>query len=217
MPVASAGEHEKEKLVASIRHAFSSSCYPGDDQLVGRVGVSECRDLGAESRASAVFRGKHWRDLLPQQLGEYQVCFWLSARGLAYYLPAYLIAALTDEEWGEGLARDITFRLTPPLERDQEGRKEFEEIVTCLSLEQKHVVRQFFEYRLAGQGGPRAPIDPDQFKKALIEDWRESDDPEKQEMIDYVGWKFQQDNDWERGDPAVALARYWARHIHLGG
>jgi hypothetical protein len=94
---------EQRHLIEAIRDAFEERAYPGDDQLCGS-------DYGDEPAEYALgFRGLDWRTLHPDFLSyHYAALSFLTDEGLAYFLPAFLIADVL----GVGGNADPVFHLT---------------------------------------------------------------------------------------------------------
>jgi len=101
-----------------VEHVFSSALYPGDDRLMAGspshvAGCMECQE------AKATFCGRQWSELV--RAGErppygYGDLGFLLPEARAYFLPAYLTAALQDKttHWLEVIPNlsELTARLT---------------------------------------------------------------------------------------------------------
>lgn len=71
-----------------VRQAFSGTTYPGDDGLVSHD-CWECREV------SELFRGTQWEKWIGLQFDQLMIPL-LSPSAFKYYLPAFLINALTN-------------------------------------------------------------------------------------------------------------------------
>jgi hypothetical protein len=102
-------EPEAAALCAEIRAAFADTPYPGDDQLASGGG-DESSEIGVE------FRGLRWQSVHPELLAhQYTATSFLSAAGLRYFLPAFLLSDVHYSLSGDPLYEsnaDPTFTLT---------------------------------------------------------------------------------------------------------
>jgi hypothetical protein len=81
----------KAALVREIREAFAETPYPGDNNLSGSKQGDEPAECALE------FRGVNWKTVHPRLLASnYTSLSFLTAEGFRYFLPAYMIAELTD-------------------------------------------------------------------------------------------------------------------------
>jgi hypothetical protein len=133
-----------EALKQEIEAAFTGVLYPGDD----RIAYSNIDFDG--SRLAAAFKGRHWKELTPDEMHWNEMIF-LSREGFHYYLPAYLLASL--EDYNGTLNEDIrpltvygltlSAEDTPLHRRLRESRlKDFEVFTPA----QKRAIRSFLEY-----------------------------------------------------------------------
>jgi hypothetical protein len=132
-----------EALKQEIEAAFADVPYPGDEHIA----YSNIDFDG--SRLAAAFKGKHWKELTPDEMHWNEMAF-LSREGLHYYLPAYLLASLEDHDGtlNEDI-RPLTIYgliLSPDTSRKHHLRasqlKEFEVFTPA----QKRAIRSFLEY-----------------------------------------------------------------------
>ncbi len=80
-------EGEAGAVASQIKSAFEGAAYPGDDRLSG----SSQGDDGPQYALE--FRGQDWRTLHPEFLSyNYAAPSFFTAEGLAYFLPAFLLA-----------------------------------------------------------------------------------------------------------------------------
>jgi hypothetical protein len=143
-PMSTMNPSRLEALKQEIEAAFAGVPYPGDEHIA----YSNIDFDG--SRVAAAFKGKHWKELTPDELHWNEMNF-LSPAGLHFYLPAYLLASL--EDYNGTLNEDIrplsVYGLTlndedtPRNRRIRESQlKEF----AAFSPAQKRAIRAFLEY-----------------------------------------------------------------------
>jgi hypothetical protein len=107
------------EIIAQIHSGFADTPYPSDDEPEQESDIREqLMDHGSifdeQSRYRLAFRGLDWRTLHPQFLAiHYSGLIWLSDEAFRYFLPAYLIASIHDDEsvW-VGSNADPVFHLT---------------------------------------------------------------------------------------------------------
>jgi hypothetical protein len=77
-------------LIEKLKSAFAGTDYPGDDALPARP---DCVDEAEKEFRQ--LRGREWADLEVEEVPALSpVLMWLSLEALAYYLPAFLAAAI---------------------------------------------------------------------------------------------------------------------------
>ena len=93
------------QIAREIREAFAETPYPGDNNLSGSVQGDEPSEYALQ------FRGVDWRTMHPKFLAYNSASLsFLTAEGFRYFLPAYIIAELTDT--GIESNADPVFHLT---------------------------------------------------------------------------------------------------------
>jgi hypothetical protein len=99
------------ELLAQINAAFAGRVPPdGEHVLVDRYHCAECE------RVYAVFRGRSWRQIDKDALAEQRAALSLfAADGFAYYLPAFLVVAASDDRWSADVVDALAFALAPEL------------------------------------------------------------------------------------------------------
>jgi hypothetical protein len=127
----------KERLDRAILEAFADMPYPGDDGIVW----SRFPDSSDEEMAQH-FRGHSFRDIPRKVLIEHNHLTGFSEKGLQYYLPAYLLAALDE-------VADIVYwtvdRLRPR-KTEEEYLAWFKSRFDPYTPAQKQAIRLFLEY-----------------------------------------------------------------------
>lgn len=112
-------------VAAAITRAWADAEDPADGQLAGRD--SCCGEYGY---VAEFFRGRHWRDVTLESLKDYagpaDACLsFMSGAALRYYLPAFMLIALTEpltgasSNWEMSLVDVATTTLNPPRYRPE--------------------------------------------------------------------------------------------------
>ena len=104
-----------ETLLQAIQSAFSATRYPGTDEVVyDNSGKHlECIEV------REAFKDNVWTALPADLLDEQQTSlFFMSHRGFAYYLPAFMTYVVADFDRGAGLADNLIAKLTLPIDMD---------------------------------------------------------------------------------------------------
>jgi hypothetical protein len=112
-------EHE---VIAAIEAAFADVPYPGDEQVRGGDDHTE-EDLDTGGLIGRSFRGRHWRDIAPDVLHRNALLgslVFMRPAVVHFYLPAFLIASLHDDEVQE----QTCLALTPPLDMLTDAQRE---------------------------------------------------------------------------------------------
>lgn len=125
--------HEPVRQI--IREAFAEVPYPGDSSIAYDPDDWEGRDINLD------FSGYHWREL-PHAIVSYHdsALSFLSAAGMQFYLPAYLLAALESD--GDVLD-SVLYALRP----SEDQRKDyFESPEASFTTLQRRAVRAFLEW-----------------------------------------------------------------------
>lgn len=128
-----------DALRRQIESAFDSGPPPAEDRIGYNPYDWESQEL------TQTFKGRHWKELTPAELHDNSISF-TSAEGFRYYLPAYLMSALTD--YGDLLPHTVYGLMLPEdtLPPEESLRPWKLERFEGLSPEQKHAVRGFLEY-----------------------------------------------------------------------
>lgn len=139
-----------EDLISQITQAFAHRAYPGDENITrctydkknggeyaGPCG--ECMDM------AAFFRGKQWQSVTATELrrnGDADCLFTVEA--YCYYLPAYLVAALTHPRELDVCLDHLTFRFGAE-PKDSYGNDRLSAIFTALSKQELQTLRAYFK------------------------------------------------------------------------
>lgn len=125
-----------------ILEAFSTTSYPGDENLVadGSGYDPECREI------ASAFVGKDWRKISVETLRIYAEALPLfTPVAFQYYLPAYMIGCV-DSYYGVDVALDsVLFNLTPPEDRSGWEWDHFWARVKLFSEREREAIRSFLE------------------------------------------------------------------------
>lgn len=153
-------------LIAAVNSAFPSIPSPPDDALVftqywdGNQWVPIPYPNAEPYEVGQFLRNRPWQDLATdlKSWRNRSVCLsCLTAEGLAYYLPAYLVFVLRETQdpyWGDILETTL-FNLTPiepsraptgQLQIFQLRSATFNKFVRLLSNDQRLVIRDFLNY-----------------------------------------------------------------------
>ena len=121
-------------LIEKIREAFKDTKYPGDEKIVTNF---DTYDLTQEMWQA--FKSKHWRDITADQVEDWRLDLGnFTAQGFYFYLPAFLIAAL-DEEDPKDVGSYLIFSFDPS------RRDAIDEYVAMLTSSQKAVIKQYVQ------------------------------------------------------------------------
>ena len=124
---------EHKKLILEIRRAFKNVAFPGD----------KSNKVGNWWEISRLL-GKKWQDVSVEDVNINSGLHFLTAKGLRYYLPAYLIAILTNPEQVNGNVRESVLDVLSPSETTNNKRLETL-IATNFSSAQKQVIYEFLK------------------------------------------------------------------------
>lgn len=127
---------EKELLITTIRLAFADVPYPGDDNISDPEG----RDEG--EGATEAFRGRSWQSLKLDELWVPSL-YSMTPEAFHYFLPAYLIRSLEDEE---DISDDLMSVLKPPT--NIYSRNFFYSRYSKLTIAQKNVIQEYLNWTL---------------------------------------------------------------------
>ncbi len=136
-------------LAQTIERAFSDVAYPGDSAL-----VSGCDPESEE--VAAVFKGHHWKEMRVNILQpQSEAIFFFTPEAYHFFLPAYLLAMVSDIEEADTIVGSVIFSLLAegPFAASAEGR------IALLSSEQRAAVRAVLEFAKQQQGDPSGDID----------------------------------------------------------
>lgn len=165
-PLSTRNPARMQALKQEIAAAFADVPYPGDD---GLVDGNNPYDLEAVALVAA-FKGKHWKQLTPQDLRYHELAF-LSPEALHFYLPAYLIGSLYD--YGQTTYGDIIQSTVFSLmledgdtAQDQMLRQRDLKRFAVFTPTQKRAIRSFLEYVR-----DELPEEGDESRKALELYW----------------------------------------------
>jgi hypothetical protein len=133
----------EESVVAAIETAFAEVPYPGDDRVKGGD-----YDLSTEEDTSGYigrgFRGRHWREIPADVLrlnAWHDSLTFMTPDVFHFYLPAFLIGSLHDDE----VQGHTTITLTPPPSSPR-GQHLFYDPIERLTDAQKKAVGMFWAY-----------------------------------------------------------------------
>jgi len=138
------GEVAGDPIVDRIKAAFAATAYPGDAAFSASL-------INEEPDQFRYLRRRSWQDLqLERMPGLSDVLMWLSPEALRYYLPAFLIAAVTLP--GIPGTGDVIGFLAPP-GRSEPLRSSFFHFVKGLTADQRSVVADCLRHlRIDGRG-----------------------------------------------------------------
>ena len=124
-----------ERVRQAVREAFADVPYPGDKAIVNNPDDWEGRDINLD------FEGYHWREL-PHAVVSYDYCALplLSAKGLQFYLPAYIMAGLD----GDTNVLDWTVMHLGPSKGHADD--DFKRRYVSFTPGQRRAIRLFLEY-----------------------------------------------------------------------
>ncbi|MCY1044053.1 hypothetical protein OV208_22240 [Corallococcus sp. bb12-1] len=150
---------QETPLRQQIENAFSSVPRPDDNHIAYASDAWETTELIRD------FRGLHWKDVPVEQIRQHAAHLSLfSPEALPYYLPAYLLAALTDLD-----VRDFLLsQLSIPAESHLDLRTHFQNRFGTLSPEQRNAVQTFLRRMRDEASGP---IEQRHWAQALANYW----------------------------------------------
>ncbi|RKH44349.1 DUF6714 family protein [Corallococcus llansteffanensis] len=135
----------EEQLRRQIENAFADVPRPADDRIAYAPDAWETPELLSD------FRGQHWKDLPVERVRQHAAHLsLLSPEALPYYLPAYLLAALTDFD-----VRDFLLsQLSIPDESNPDLRRDFQRRFDVLSSAQRNAIQAFLRRMGEEASGP---------------------------------------------------------------
>jgi hypothetical protein len=142
-------------VIGEIRRAFSGTPEPEPGNLTPRT---EVRDRESE-QVSRDFTGRHWDELDVAFLRSHPVSLLLlSPAAFHYFLPAYLIAAVSEPVESDLVTDAALMALTPPESGDADAWAWFNDRVGLLSAWQRDAARHWLAY-LAAERAAEFPDD----------------------------------------------------------
>lgn len=134
------GDGRQSRLIARISAAFADVELPATD-------VPLARSPGYLINSLTELQGLRWHEITPRMAFLHaEVLFVLSPEAFPYYLPAFMVAAVREDDPAAPIGEAVLCALFPPLERDEPARARFEEQVSRLSRSQVEVVREFLHF-----------------------------------------------------------------------
>ena len=135
----------EEQLRLQIENAFADVPRPAEDRIAYAPGAWETPELIRD------FRGQHWKGIPVERIRQHAAHLsLLSPEALPYYLPAYLLAALTDLD-----VRDFLLsQLSIPDESHPDLRSTFQHRFDALSSAQRNAIRMFLCWSRDEASGP---------------------------------------------------------------
>ncbi len=106
----------KDDVLKAIEEAFRAAPHPGDEHFAGQV--SQCPS--EYSYVADYFKGKHWKDITLDGLqkdypGPHDACLsFMSPEAFRFYLPSYMVIAITEEGSGDTATEAAVNALRPP-------------------------------------------------------------------------------------------------------
>lgn len=188
-----------DDLLAELTACFQHEPYPGDDNLVTN------NEPGYDLEALQIrdtFQAHTWQTLPDAlMLHEQGGYFFLSKRGLKYYLPAYLGFAVRAYAEADSIPDGLIFSLTLPTEQDE----------VAIAADKEHTHLQ--ELLPAGDEQTLPQIRPDELSKraSYFLDRHEQFGGALGRAI-YHFLVFMRENyghDYFNDEPNVAIQRYW--------
>ena len=109
-----------QEVLKIIEEAWRDIPYPGDDRLILRPKQPKgaCRD--EHDYVAEFFAGKHWKDATMQAvLRDYEgppyACLsFMSSEAYRFYLPAFMVMAVTQYNPGDMMCQAALYSLVPP-------------------------------------------------------------------------------------------------------
>ncbi|RKG90725.1 DUF6714 family protein [Corallococcus terminator] len=153
---------QEASLRQQIEDAFSDVPRPDDNRIAYAPDAWETTELIRD------FRGLHWKDVPAERIRQHAAHLSLfSLEAIHYYLPGYLLAALTDPD-----VRDFLLsQLSIPDESHPELRAHFKSRFGALSPEQRTAVQMFLRRMRDEASGP---ITRQHWSQALETYWNAS-------------------------------------------
>lgn len=137
-----------ETILTSITQAFSDISYPGDQRLAS-IPPPYCVP-SEDAYVVSYFKGKRWTevsftDLRKNYAGPPDACLsFMSPHAFRYYLPAFMVIAITDHDIADMVAHSALNALLPP---EDEGQKSWwQKRVSGFTPTQREAITLFLEY-----------------------------------------------------------------------
>jgi uncharacterized protein DUF6714 len=131
-------QERKEKLIREIEQAFADIEYPGDDKIVPVLNQMDYWRLSND------FKGTDWKAIDPDILVKHVYDLpLLTSEAFRFYLPAYLIAALSGHPSGD-FSEFTYYGLVPP-EAEGSEMDWFLERVNGFNTLQKSVIKEYVQ------------------------------------------------------------------------
>ena len=136
-----ADDDEIRALMEHLEAAFGGLPVPADDRLV-------LDDSGYHlecNQVKAMLRGRHWRDLSPEDLeGEADSLSFLAPEGFRFFLPAFVRVSLLDFERADLVPMAVVGALTRP--DDPDRQEYFNSRLGALDARQRQALKQFLAF-----------------------------------------------------------------------
>jgi hypothetical protein len=135
-----------------IGDAFSDVPYPGDDNI-GLIGPHTGTIRAAEVKT--IFKGKHWEKILQKSNKWFRSHYWvfssLSPDAYHFFLPAFLIKSVTDEDDIDLVPEWIVYNLMPPTKEHAKNlMPQYVARIAKFNLKQKRVLVRFLRFLKKG-------------------------------------------------------------------
>lgn len=135
-------------LCLLIGEAFRNVPYPGDDKI--GYADSHTGTTNAET-VKKIFKGKHWRDILKKSNRWFSSHYWvfssLTPSAYHFFLPAFMIKSVTDEDDIDLVPDWIVYNFLPPSQKCYKNLMPmYVNRMAKFNLEQKKALITFLRY-----------------------------------------------------------------------
>jgi hypothetical protein len=132
---------EISALMEGLEAAFGGLPVPADDRLV----LDDSGNHLECNQVKALFRGRHWRDLSPEDLeGEADSLSFLAPEGFRFFLPAFVRVSLLDFERADLIPMAVIGALTQP--EDPDLQEYLSSRLGTLDAGQRRVLKEFLAF-----------------------------------------------------------------------
>lgn len=140
--------NEKDIIISGIKAAFAAREYPGDNNLA----EESIGDPTYEGNCVAnYFRGKSWENvtsasiLADRTLDPHGFLYVLTPESFAYYMPAFLIEAMSTES-APDLAETLIFALSPADDKNPQVALWKNEHMKLFTKDELEVIEKAYDY-----------------------------------------------------------------------
>jgi hypothetical protein len=164
---------EINHFILGVKEAFGNLAYPGDEHIVSSAELKSNYDEAM--KILNFFRGKRWQDItLDALIANRDHLPVFTPEAYCYYLPAYMIATISQFANVDVLSNNTLYSLTPP-EQDDAWKEIFLSTAKEFTQIQRLAISNFLE--LYSRLSPdMLKYDPNRHLQKAIEFWKQEGD-----------------------------------------